>query len=48
MQTSGGPVLRQAEVLDVFTLRTAAVNLSGYIFFGSSVDISGKAVQARL
>ena len=36
----------QAEVLDVFLRRTAAVSLSGYLFFGSSVDIGSKAVQA--
>jgi len=30
----------------VFLRRTAAVSLSGYLFFGSSVDIGSKAVQA--
>lgn len=31
----------------MFLRRTAAVSLSGYLFFGSSVDIGSKAVQAR-
>ena len=30
----------------MFLRRTAAVSLSGYLFFGSSVDIGSKAVQA--
>ena len=29
----------------MFLRRTAAVSLSGYLFFGSSVDIGSKAVQ---
>ena len=32
--------LREREILDLLSARLAAVSLSGYIFFGSSVSIS--------
>jgi hypothetical protein len=37
--------LSEREILDLFSARLAAISLSGYIFFGSSVSISD---QARL
>jgi len=40
-----GPTERA--VLDLLTARLAAVSLSGYIFFGSSVKISDQATPAR-
>jgi hypothetical protein len=40
-----GPTERA--VLDLLTARLAAVSLSGYIFFGSSVKISDQARPAR-
>ena len=33
-------MLGEREILDLFSARLAAVSLSGYIFFGSSVSIS--------
>lgn len=30
----------EREILDLFSARLAAISLSGYIFFGSSVSIS--------
>jgi SulP family sulfate permease len=38
--------LREREILDLFSARLAAVSLSGYIFFGSSVSISDQARTA--
>ena len=35
--------LREREILDLMSARLAAVSLSGYIFFGSSVSISDQA-----
>ena len=34
---------KEREVLDLLTARLAAVSLAGYIFFGSSVNISDQA-----
>lgn len=41
-----GPVERA--VLDLLTARLAAVSLAGYIFFGSSVNISDQARSCAL
>ena len=41
-----GPVERA--VLDLLTARLAAVSLAGYIFFGSSVNISDQARSSFL
>lgn len=35
--------LPEREILDLFSARLAAVSLSGFIFFGSSVSISDQA-----
>lgn len=38
--------LSERAILELFNHRMAAVSLSGYIFFGSSVNISGQVSEA--
>ncbi len=48
---TGSGVLRavsEREVLDLFNARLAAISLSGFIFFGSSVNISDQVWRAHV
>lgn len=38
----------ERKILDLFSSRLAAISLSGYIFFGSSVSISDQVCLRRL